>query len=64
MDELEPKDVVEETEEEEVDAEIDELTPGKKKPKKVDDEDDSVDTLAEEEDEPIPEDSYDDIDLL
>ena len=61
---LDPKDADETEEDEEVNAEIDELVPGKKKPKKIDDEDDSIDALADEEDEPIAEDSYDDVDLL
>lgn len=57
---LEPKDLdADEDAEEDLD---DALTPGKKKPKKPV-EDDSLDALADEEEEVLPEDSFDDVDL-
>ena len=56
---LEPKDLDEETTEDDVE---DLSALGKKKPKKDLDED-SLDTLAEEEDEVLPEDAFDDQDL-
>ncbi|MFZ2621231.1 MAG: hypothetical protein WAX85_01905 [Minisyncoccia bacterium] len=61
MDDLEEKD--ESVIEEDVEDLDDELVPGKKKGKKLPVEDDSLDTLAEEEEEVLPEDSFDDIDL-
>ena len=54
---IEPKEEGEELEEEFDDL----LSPGKKKPKKI--EDDSLDALADEEEETLPEDSFDDVDL-
>lgn len=40
------------------------LDAGKAKAKNGNDDDDSIDDLAESEDAPLPEDSYDDLDLL
>ena len=60
-DELEPKDI-DDREDEDADTDLDDLTPGKKKPKKAED-DDSLDALAYEEAEVLPEDSFDDVDL-
>ena len=57
-DDLEPKDI-----DDELDDDIDDvLIPGKKKPKKID-EDDSLDALADEEESVMPEDEFDDVDL-
>ena len=59
-DDLDPK---EELDGEEVEDDFDDpLNPGKKKPKKVA-EDDSLDELADEEETALPEDSFDDVDL-
>ena len=59
-DELDPKEI-EDTEENLEDDIDDVLLPGKKKPKKPT-EDDSLDALADEEEEILPEDSFDDVD--
>ena len=59
-DTLDPKEP--DLEEDELEVDPDELLiPGKKKPKKIV-EDDSLDVLADEEDETTPEDSFDDVD--
>ena len=60
---LDPKELEEEEVEEEFEEGADSLLPGKKKSKAAV-EYDSLDALAEEEDELLPEDSYDDLDLL
>ncbi len=65
MDDLDPelKDDVE-TEEEDADADIEDLlVPGKKKPKVKEDDLLSLDDLGEEEEEVLPEDGFDDVDL-
>jgi len=61
MDDLEPiKD--EDLDEDELDGDIDDpLLPGKKKPKAKDDDTLSLDDLADEEDDGLPEDSFDDV---
>lgn len=61
-DELDPKEP-NLSEDEDTEADLDELTPGKKKPKKAEIEDDSIEALAEDEAEVLPEDSFDDVDL-
>ena len=62
-DDLDPKDI-EDTEDEEIDEDVDDiLLPGKKKSKKPTVDDDSLDALADEEDEILPEDAFDDQDL-
>ena len=62
MDDLDPEIKNEVVEDEDLDSDIDDLiSSGKKGPKKA--EDDSLDILADEEDEALPEDSFDDVDL-
>ena len=62
-DSLEPKDIVEPEEDDELDTDPDDLlAEGKKKPKKIVD-NDSLDVLADDEEEVLPEDSFDDVDL-
>ena len=61
-DELEPKEL-DDTAEEDLDEIDDDLILGKKKGKKAGAEDDSLDALADEEEETLPEDSFDDVDL-
>ena len=58
-DDLEPKDLEDEF------VDDDDLISGNKKPKKSSDDvdEDSLDSLAEEEDAVLPEDSFDDVDL-
>jgi len=58
-DELEPKDI-EDTEDDLDDDADDILAPGKKKSKKPA-EDDSIEAMADEEDELLPEDHFDDV---
>jgi hypothetical protein len=65
MDDLDPelKDDVE-TEEEDAEGDIEDLlVSGKKKPKAKDDDLLSLDDLGEEEEEVLPEDGFDDVDL-
>ena len=59
---LEPKDK-ELEEDEDIDDLDDALIPGKKKGKKLPAEDDSLDALADDEEEALPEDAFDDVDL-
>lgn len=59
---LDPKDKDLEDEEDTDDID-DALVPGKKKGKKNPGEDDSLDALADDEEEALPEDSFDDVDL-
>ncbi|MSU45146.1 MAG: hypothetical protein EXS47_00730 [Candidatus Zambryskibacteria bacterium] len=61
-DTLDPEKEIDETEDEVDDDAILGLVP--KKGKVAKEEDDSVDALAEEEEEILPEDSFDDVDLL
>ncbi len=66
MENMNDDDEIKEDEVEESDLETDiddELIPGKKKPKAKEDEALSLDDLSEEEDEALPEDSFDDVDL-
>lgn len=61
-DDLDPKEI-EDIDEEDLDSDIDDiLAPGKKKAKKLVDEEESADDLAEEEDAILPEDLFDDHD--
>ncbi len=63
MDELEDDKEKDVLEDEDIDTDIDDpLLPGKKKPKAKDDDLLSLDDLSEEEDDVLPEDSYDDVD--
>jgi hypothetical protein len=62
---IDPKDL-EDIEDEDIDDDLgdDPLLPGKKKPKKLTDDDASLDDLADEEEDVLPEDAYDDLDLF
>lgn len=62
MDELDPEIKEEEILEDDLDVD-DVLIPGKKKPKIKDDDVLSLDDLTEEEEEVLPEDGFDDVDL-
>ena len=64
MDELDPEIKDDENEVDNLETDVDDvLIPGKKKPKAKDDDTLSLDELSEEEEEVLPEDGFDDVDL-